>query len=149
MVQLKSMYTFQASTLALGMNRPLKQTFSSRVSQYWSLEINCTIEMHWSHLLKRMHSSGMRTACLLTVSQYALHRGGVCPGGGCLPMGVVVCVCVPACNGADPPPSVDRQTPAVKSQWLSQISWCERTIRAYVHWALVSMLRCHERCHFD
>ena len=40
-----------------------------------------------------MHSSGMRTARLLTISQYALHGGvsaqgwGVCPGG-CLPRGV-------------------------------------------------------------
>ena len=28
-----------------------------------------------------MHSSGMHTAHLLTVSQHALHRGNVCPGG--------------------------------------------------------------------
>ena len=42
----------------------------------------------------RMHSSGMHTAHLLTVSQHALHRGNVCPGGlpgdlhrGCLPRG--------------------------------------------------------------
>ena len=61
-----------------------------------------------------MHSSGMRTAHLLTVSQHALHReglpgGGVCPGG-CLPLVPGVCVCIPVCNGADSPP-VDRQTP--------------------------------------
>ena len=51
----------------------------------------------------KMHSSGMRTAHLLTVSQHALHgvsakgvsaRTGVCPGG-CLPRGV--------CSGADTP----------------------------------------------
>ena len=78
----------------------------------------------------RMHSSGMRTACLLTVSQHALHRGGVCPRGclpggvylgglpwgvsaqrGCLPRGGVcpgVRGClpggIPACNGPDRPP---------------------------------------------
>ena len=36
-----------------------------------------------------MHSSRMRTARLLTVSQHALRRGCL-PGGGCLPRG---CVC--------------------------------------------------------
>ena len=63
----------------------------------------------------RMHSSGMRTARLLTVSsmhcargcvsQHALGRGCVSQhalGRGCLPRG-----CIPVCNGADTPP-VDR-----------------------------------------
>ena len=36
-----------------------------------------------------MHSSGMRTARLLTVS----HPGGVCPGGGCLPRGLSAWEC--------------------------------------------------------
>ena len=36
----------------------------------------------------RMHSSGMRTAHLLTVSQHALWRGGTCPG--CVPVRGVV-----------------------------------------------------------
>ena len=70
----------------------------------------------------RMHSSGMRTARLLTVSQHALCRGvsasgpgGVFPGGsvqgvsargdvwpgGCLPL--IGGGCIPACNGADTP----------------------------------------------
>ena len=44
-----------------------------------------------------MHSSEMRTANLLTVSQHALRRGvsvgGVCPGG-CLPRGWVGVVCL-------------------------------------------------------
>ena len=80
--------------------------------------------------LTRMHSSGMHTACLLTVSQYALCRGGCAQGGVC-PAGVSasgpgreVCLwsqegglplvpggrgCIPACNGADTPSlSVDR-----------------------------------------
>ena len=68
----------------------------------------------------RMHSSGMRTACLLTVSQHALHRGGVSAQGdvcqgvstwgvsaqrGCLPRGEGVSAGgIPACNGLDRPP---------------------------------------------
>ena len=56
----------------------------------------------------RMHSSGMRIARLLTMSQHALHSGVSVQG--CLPGGQGVCPggCIPACNGADPP--VDRQT---------------------------------------
>ena len=34
-----------------------------------------------SESITRMHSSRMCTARLLTVSQHALHRGAVCPGG--------------------------------------------------------------------
>ena len=72
-------------------------------------------------LRTRLHSSGMRIARLLTISQHALCRGvsarGCLPRGclprGCLPRGV--CLprggwCIPACNGADTPPPVDRQT---------------------------------------
>ena len=80
----------------------------------------------------RMHSSGMRTACLLTVSQHALHRGGgVCPGGclpggvylgglpwgvsaqrGCLPRGEEVSAGgYPSMQWARQTPPVDRQTP--------------------------------------
>ena len=89
-----------------------------------------------SHNLKtKMHSSGMRSAHLLTVSQHALLRR-VCPGGmstkgGCLPGGDV-CLGVSAQGGCLPrgfcpgrclpgggvsqhamrqTPSVDRQTP--------------------------------------
>ena len=77
----------------------------------------------------RMHSSGMRTTRLLTVSQHALGRGvsawGYLPRGvsaqgaglarGCLPLvlgesgpgGVSASgpggMCIPACNGADTP----------------------------------------------
>ena len=57
----------------------------------------------------RLHSSGMCTARLLTVSQHALCRVGVFPGrsaSGHWGFGVV---CIPACNGEDTPP-VDRQT---------------------------------------
>ena len=62
-----------------------------------------------------MHSSGMRTAHLLTVSQHAMRRGGVCPGGGVYTgevsaRGVSTQGGIPACSGADTPP-VDRQTP--------------------------------------
>ena len=77
----------------------------------------------------RMHPSGMRTACLLIISQHALcrgvypsmhwaggclpmgvsARGGVCPGG-CLPGGCLPREgCIPACNGADTPLWTDRQ----------------------------------------
>ena len=67
----------------------------------------------------RMHSRGMRTARLLTVSEHALRRGdlllvrgGVCLwfGGGCLPRGGCLPLvpgrlgCIPACNGTDTPP---------------------------------------------
>ena len=82
----------------------------------------------------RMHSSGMRTTRLLTVSQHALRRGvsawgvssqwGVCPRGGlargvclwswgslaqgeCLPL-VRGGMCIPACDGADIPLWTDR-----------------------------------------
>ena len=51
-------------------------------------------------LKTRLHSSRMHTACLLAVSQYALHRGCVCvylPGGGVyLPGGVPTREGVPA-----------------------------------------------------
>ena len=44
-------------------------------------------------------------------------QGGVCTGGVCL--GVSASgpgeVCIPACNGADTPPPVDRQTPVTPS----------------------------------
>ena len=44
----------------------------------------------WLHAKTRMHSSGMRTLRLLTVSQHALHKGSVYPsmhwaGGVCIP----------------------------------------------------------------
>ena len=63
-----------------------------------------------------MHSNGMRTVRLLIISKHPLRKGvsawgdvchggvsaqGVSAGGGC----------IPACNGADTPPPVDRQTP--------------------------------------
>ena len=61
-----------------------------------------------------MHSSGMHTARLLTVSQHALHRGvsalgvsaqGAVCSGGCLPRGGVC----PRKGVADPPQD-QRQT---------------------------------------
>ena len=46
----------------------------------------------WTYDQTRMHSSGMRTRRLLTISQHALYRGCVYPSmywaGGCLPRGV-------------------------------------------------------------
>ena len=48
-----------------------------------------------------MHSSGMRTARLLTVSQHALRRGVFASG----PWGD------PSMQLGRPPPTVDRQTP--------------------------------------
>ena len=70
---------------------------------------------NWKNLQTRMHSSGMRTARLLTVSQHALHRRGCLPrgylsrgvstqGGWCLPGGGGI----PACNGAKTPLWTDR-----------------------------------------
>ena len=70
---------------------------------------------NWKNLQTRMHSNGMRTARLLTVSQHALHRRGCLPsrylsrgvstqGGWCLPGGGGI----PACNGAEPPLWTDR-----------------------------------------
>ena len=70
--------------------------------------------------LIRMHSSGMRTARLLTVSQHALRRG-VClwslggglwswGGGGCLPRRGVCWGVHPSMQWCRQPP-VDRQTP--------------------------------------
>ena len=52
------------------------------------------------HYKTRMHSSGMRTAHLLTVSQHALWRGGwgVCRGG-CLPRGMSARGCLPLVLG--------------------------------------------------
>ena len=59
--------------------------------------------------LTRMHSSGMRTARLLTVSEHALGRGvsaqGVCVPRGCLPGDVW-----------QTQPQDQRQTPPVERQ---------------------------------
>ena len=53
-----------------------------------------------------MHSSGMRTALLLTASHHALRRReGVSTqvGVSAWGVGLLRVVCIPACNGADPP----------------------------------------------
>ena len=104
---------------------------SGRYASYWNAFL------FRNHYETRMHSSGMCTACLLAISQHALHRGGVCitvctgqggcvsqhalgrgvyPSmhwvGRCLPGGCLPLVpggCIQACNGADISP-VDRQT---------------------------------------
>ena len=78
----------------------------------------------------------MRTTLLWTVSQYALCRGGVCPGG-CLPRGVSaqggVCsggVCSGGCLpggvadtplGSEVDTPVDRMTDMCKNITLSQL----------------------------
>ena len=58
--------------------------------------------------ITRLHSSRMRTARWLPVSQHTLHRGvsvrQVSAKGGCLPRGMVVCVC------GSPPPWTEWQT---------------------------------------
>ena len=87
---------------------------------------------YYSQKKTSMHSSGMRTARLLTVSQYALHRGcesqhalgrglcipactwqgGVCPGGVCWGVssqGVFPWGCLP--GGCGRHPRDQRQTP--------------------------------------
>ena len=72
-----------------------------------------------------MHSSGMCTAPLLTISQHAVHRGGVYPGRclprGCLPEGCLSRGCLhrgclwegvyPSIQWGRHPPPGDRQTP--------------------------------------
>ena len=88
--------------------------------------ISINIKRAWKTSTRRMPSSGMRIARLLTVSQHALHREGGLPGGVCLggylPRVVSACGvsvqggvclggvcpeavcpggCIPACNGAD------------------------------------------------
>ena len=62
-----------------------------------------------------MHSSGMRTAHLLTVSQHELWQGGVPARGMYLPGG---CICPGGCTCPEKgvpaqvlSPLVDRQTP--------------------------------------
>ena len=79
--------------------------------------------------ITRMHSSGMHTTHLLTISQHALHRwglpGGVCLGGclpraGCLPRGVLMGVSASGLGGVfqhamGQTPPMDRHTP-VKTQ---------------------------------
>ena len=102
-----------------------------------------------------MHSSRMRTACLLTVSHSILGvsawgrcvqrvcvRGDVCPG-------VCVCpgwgrqgwVCIPACNGADLPP-LNRTTDRCKNITLPQTSFVGgkngHPMRVLVRWNLVT-----------
>ena len=79
-------------------------------------------QLHLKFKQTRMHSSGMRTARLLTVSQHALGRGWSvypsmqgdkgCLPGGCLPgwMSTQWGVCPKGVCGRHPPP-VDRQTP--------------------------------------
>ena len=53
------------------------------------------LRIRYGNLAKtRMHSSGMRTTCLLTISQHALWLG--VPAGGC------ICQGVPACGGNVP-----------------------------------------------
>ena len=77
--------------------------------------VHVGLKKYWN---TRMHSSGMRTARLLTVSQHALDRWGVCQGGvpgpgGCVSVGVYL----PRGGGVYPSmqwgrhPPVDRQTP--------------------------------------
>ena len=67
------------------------------------------VEQHAYHsdVETRMHSSGMRTACLLTISQHALHRGVSARGEGVSAQAVVS----QHAMGQTPPPAVDRQTP--------------------------------------
>ena len=51
----------------------------------WHLYIRLFICSGYITLETRMHSSGMRTVRLLTVSQHALWWGDTCPGGGGVP----------------------------------------------------------------
>ena len=77
-----------------------------------SRKSNCRI------YVTRMHSSGMRTAHLLTVSQHALagrgvYRGVSAQGGVCLPKGGV-CLprgCLPSGDVCHTPPGPEADTP--------------------------------------
>ena len=70
--------------------------------------------MSHTKIKTRLHSSRMRTASLLPVSPSMHCTGGggsgpegslpLVPGGGVPASGPGVGVCIPACNGADPPP---------------------------------------------
>ena len=68
----------------------------------------------------RMHSSGMCTSHLLTISQHALCRG-VCPGG-CLLGGVCPgwCVC-PGSGGHHPPPRTRGRHPPLWTEWQTGV----------------------------
>ena len=70
--------------------------------------IPCSLRANTS--VTRMHSSGMRTARLLTVSQHALHRRVSAQGGVCLPRGGAY----PSMQCSRFPP-VDRQTPVKRT----------------------------------
>ena len=84
-------------------------------------------------LITSMHSSSMRTAHLFTVAssiweEECLPKGGVCPRGflprGCLPRVVSLPgECIPACNGGDSPPPVNRMTDRCKNITLPQTSF--------------------------
>ena len=67
--------------------------------------------LNQKYYVTRLHSSRMRTARLLTVSQHALHRRGCLPGG-CLPRGVCPEEGVSTQGGVSaqppPPPRTDR-----------------------------------------
>ena len=69
----------------------------------------------------RMHSSGIRTARLLTVSQHALRRGGVSQhalGRG---------VCIPACTGQGVYPSMHCEGGCVSQHAMGQTPpWTDR-----------------------
>ena len=80
----------------------------------------------------RMHSSRMRTARLLTVSQHALPgvylaRGSTCPGGcisaGGVPAWAAVCTCPEGCTCPGTPPPVNRMTDRCKNITLPQTSF--------------------------
>ena len=73
--------------------------FFPHVHNSWFKLVRCALNLHSHHILSsnkilqtRMHSSGMRIACLLTVSQHALGRVGVYPRmhwpGGSVCLGV-------------------------------------------------------------
>ena len=88
------------------------------IKTFWfPIGFRCCIEFSENHSRTRMHSSRMRTARLLTVSQHALRgvsaQGGVCPGGSV--RGEGVCQRRSAPRGGSAIPPVDGMTACVKT----------------------------------
>ena len=102
---------YQSATRDLSDHRPddfMKNIKSPKTPNFAAFEIQCAKIL----ALTRMHSSGMRNARMLTVSQHALRSGGVCPGvcleGGLPGGGSARGVCIPASNRADTALLTDR-----------------------------------------
>ena len=82
----------------------------------------------------RMHSSGMHTACLLTISQVGRGCIPACTGHGeCVSQHALGGGCLPRVGGVwQPPPPVDRQTPVknyLRKLRLRRVKICFRSFK--------------------